>query len=218
MKTRYVMNIVPVTECRFKSGHLGCMCGTDDSEQVEEKYRKRQICLSCRKISLHKYIHGSWSCCECGKDEWLWRYLGENEVNKALVKLVVMELMNWGWFETWLFQTNGRIDQLVESLVSEARCPGSSPGVPTIFPTVAEQAYAIGETEKKLCGPNIREIWVRIPSVGKRIENDMKNKYKFIFALLVCLVSGCPRSTPIVDSGVDVQDTSVVVSSDVLDQ
>lgn len=41
-----------------------------DTENSEHRPRK-QFCVQCRKNTMHRYVHRSWTCAECGKDEWL---------------------------------------------------------------------------------------------------------------------------------------------------
>lgn len=32
---------------------------------------KAQFCIVCEKITPHRYMHRSWTCTKCSKDEWL---------------------------------------------------------------------------------------------------------------------------------------------------
>jgi ribosomal protein S27AE len=43
---------------------------SQDSAEETPKW-KVQFCVHCGKGTRHKYLHRSWVCGECRKDEWL---------------------------------------------------------------------------------------------------------------------------------------------------
>ena len=42
-------------------------------EELDEREHSPQVrfCIQCKRSTTHRYVHRSWTCTECGKDEWL---------------------------------------------------------------------------------------------------------------------------------------------------
>ena len=50
------------------SPYQWCILTTrEDSEHPP----KREFGIACKAVTLHKYVHRSWTCSVCGRDEWL---------------------------------------------------------------------------------------------------------------------------------------------------